>query len=124
MLYNDKYIRRYTWQYSQKNQTPQENTMAIIYIYYTNNPQYVNAYFWEPKKQSIKYNLQPYKGSRDIFACDDMLINFPKQTCTIRRNNTTYTAQLREPTKEYKNLKHQAHFDFSCDNWDDFLEAY
>lgn len=95
--------------------------MAIAYIYYKNNPKSVNVYFWEPQQKSIKHHLTRYKGSEDIFADKDMLIDFPEQKLYVKHNGQLFEAPLRDPKKDYANLKHQAHFDFDQGNWDDFI---
>lgn len=98
--------------------------MAICYIYYTNNTKNVTAYLWEPNQKTIKYNLRPYNGSEDVFACKELLINFPKKVVVLKREDKIFESLLRDPTKDYKNLKHQAHFDFDQGNWGNYVEIY
>lgn len=98
--------------------------MAIAYIYYNNSMDSISVYLWEPNTETVKYKLFPYNNSKDVFACKDVLINFTKNTCTIRRDNSTYSSPLREPTKDNEYLKHQAHFDFDPGDWGEFAEAF
>ena len=98
--------------------------MAIAYVYYTNNSESIGVHIWEPQTPTERYQLTPYKGSSDMFACSTVMINFPQNTITVRKNNNVYTSTLREPTRDIQNLKHQAHFDFAPVDWDDWAEAY
>jgi hypothetical protein len=72
---------------------------------------HVSVYHWRPKQKSQRYKLLPYYGSTDIFACDEFIIKFPENMIYYRNNGNLYTASLRDPKKDIKNLKHQAHFD-------------
>jgi hypothetical protein len=102
----------------------EEFTMAICYIYYKNNPQKITVYFWEPNKKSIINYLHPYKGNEDVFSNENMCIHFPKQKMIINHKGHQFEAPLRNPSKDWKNLKHEARFDFNQGNWDDWVEAF
>jgi len=103
--------------------------MAICYIYYKNNPKSVTVYLWEPQQKTIKNHLTRYKGSEDIFANKNMLLNLPEQKLYVKHEGRMLEAPLRDPKSNsekgnYKNLKHQAHFDFDQGDWDNYVEIF
>ena len=94
--------------------------MAIAYIYYTNKMNKVTVYLWEPKQETNRYYLRAV--NENVYACKEVAINFVKQKCYIKKDGCMFEAPLREPKREKRNLKHQAHFDF--DEIGDWAEAF
>ena len=94
--------------------------MSIAYVYYTNSMKSVTVYLWEPHTQTERYFLKPYATNKpNCWACKEVLLDFESQQLMIRKDGKTHTAPLREPTKEKRNLKHQAHFDFDVVDWEE-----
>lgn len=98
--------------------------MAIAYIYYDNHQHHLSVYLWEANKESVRYKLFPYDDSKDIFACDEILVNFPKNKIVLKKYGKTYETALRDPTKDIPNLKHQAHFPVDPVNWQGWADAF
>lgn len=83
--------------------------MAIAYIYYKNSMKNVTVYLWEPNEKSRRYNLRPIGDN--VFACKEIAINFQRGICFLKHNNQLFEAPLRDPTKDYRYIKHEARFD-------------